>query len=301
MPVPSSYNDITQKREIRDYVGWAWYDRQFYAPKFWKTQNLRVLLRFGSVHYYSVVYVNGINVVNHTGGHLPFEADVTNILAYDKENLVTVVVNNTLNRYTIPQGKVDYKTDTKLYPKDFYEASTFFDFFNYAGIHRSVQLYAIPKNYITDITVTTDIKGSNGIINYNVEYKVDSNSQDVKVGVKVFDMKNKLSLKTEGSFNGTLTISNATFWWPFTMRQNPGYQYSIQFSLTKNGKLVDSYYLNVGIRTIKTENSQFYINGEKFYFRGFGKHEDADVNIKTINLIEKIKLLISLRKSNCVC
>ena len=24
MPVPASYNDITQDREIRDFVGWAW-------------------------------------------------------------------------------------------------------------------------------------------------------------------------------------------------------------------------------------------------------------------------------------
>ena len=24
MPVPSSFNDITQEREIRDHVGWSW-------------------------------------------------------------------------------------------------------------------------------------------------------------------------------------------------------------------------------------------------------------------------------------
>lgn len=39
-----------------------------------------------------------------------------------------------------------------------------FDFFNYAGIHRSVQLYTTPAIYIDDITVQTDfIDESTGI------------------------------------------------------------------------------------------------------------------------------------------
>lgn len=32
-----------------------------------------------------------------------------------------------------------------------------FDFFNYAGIHRSVVLYTTPKTYIQDVSVTTDV------------------------------------------------------------------------------------------------------------------------------------------------
>jgi beta-glucuronidase len=37
-----------------------------------------------------------------------------------------------------------------------------FDFFNYAGIHRSVKLYTTPVVYIDDITIVTDIKGTDG-------------------------------------------------------------------------------------------------------------------------------------------
>lgn len=37
-----------------------------------------------------------------------------------------------------------------------------FDFFNYAGIHRSVVLYTTPRLYIEDITVYTDISGAAG-------------------------------------------------------------------------------------------------------------------------------------------
>lgn len=50
MPVPSSYNDLTQLKEIRDYVGVVWYDRTFFVPTSW-SENQRVWLRFGSVCY----------------------------------------------------------------------------------------------------------------------------------------------------------------------------------------------------------------------------------------------------------
>lgn len=36
-----------------------------------------------------------------------------------------------------------------------------FDFFNYAGIHRSVVLYTTPNVYIKDVTVKTDLVNNN--------------------------------------------------------------------------------------------------------------------------------------------
>ena len=43
MPVPASYNDITVEASLRDFVGWAWYDRTFYVSPSWKEK--RILLR----------------------------------------------------------------------------------------------------------------------------------------------------------------------------------------------------------------------------------------------------------------
>jgi beta-glucuronidase len=54
MPVPSSYNDITEDASLRDHVGTVWYDRKFFAPKSWG-EDQRVWVRFGSVHYESFV------------------------------------------------------------------------------------------------------------------------------------------------------------------------------------------------------------------------------------------------------
>ena len=54
MPVPSSYNDIGVSAAVRDFVGWAWYERTFFVPNRWKSDKLEIMLRFGAVHYTAV-------------------------------------------------------------------------------------------------------------------------------------------------------------------------------------------------------------------------------------------------------
>uniref|UniRef100_UPI003AB0E4A4 beta-glucuronidase isoform X2 n=1 Tax=Centroberyx gerrardi TaxID=166262 RepID=UPI003AB0E4A4 len=77
MPVPASYNDITQDPTLRDFIGWVWYEREVVVPARWiADEGTRVVLRVGSAHYYSVVWVNGVKVTEHNGGHLPFEAEI---------------------------------------------------------------------------------------------------------------------------------------------------------------------------------------------------------------------------------
>ena len=55
MAVPSSYNDVTQDDSLRTFIGWVWYDRLVHVPKSWQTEKLRVVLRFESVHYNTIV------------------------------------------------------------------------------------------------------------------------------------------------------------------------------------------------------------------------------------------------------
>ena len=62
MPVPSSYNDITNNKTIRDFTGWAWYDRGFYADDSWGSR--RVVLRIDSAHYFAIVVSILLNIIN---------------------------------------------------------------------------------------------------------------------------------------------------------------------------------------------------------------------------------------------
>jgi beta-glucuronidase len=148
MPVPASYNDITQNVTIHRHIGWVWYAYDFFihntAPRW--------VLRFQAAHYETRVWINGQSAMNHSGGHLPFEADITPFLPsgtnYSKVRIV-VAVNNTLTPTTLPPGHLH------IYSSNYRELETPFDFFNYAGIDRSVILYSTSNTFIEDIAIDT--------------------------------------------------------------------------------------------------------------------------------------------------
>ena len=58
-------------------------------------------------------WVNGKQVMEHDGGHLPFEAEITECLTSSQVNRVTVAVNNTLNAHTLPPGSVIYNDNLR--------------------------------------------------------------------------------------------------------------------------------------------------------------------------------------------
>lgn len=45
--------------------------------------------------------------MSHEVGHLPFENEVTHLINFGKNNLVTVACDNTLLHDTVPQGAVE--------------------------------------------------------------------------------------------------------------------------------------------------------------------------------------------------
>ncbi|KAJ4432181.1 hypothetical protein ANN_20797 [Periplaneta americana] len=224
MPVPSSYNDITEDKEVRDHVGVVWYDRTFYPPKLWNSNDLKVWLRFASVHYAADVYINGELVVSHAGGHIPFQTEVTSVLMYGQKNLISVAVNNTLTDSTVPQGKLDYlETDNGTQVVQTYT----FDFFNYAGIHRSVLLYTTPSVYIDDIDINTDINGDTGIITYNVT--VGGNPSGLPTAtVSLLDRDGNYVLQDVAGLEGKLEVPQAKLWWPYLMDPDPAYLYTLE-------------------------------------------------------------------------
>lgn len=59
-------------------------------------------------------WVNGIHVVEHEGGHLPFEADISKLVQTGPQTTcrITIAINNTLTPHTLPPGSIIYKSDT---------------------------------------------------------------------------------------------------------------------------------------------------------------------------------------------
>lgn len=275
MPVPSSYNDITQDASIRDHIGYVWYEREFFVPSSCKDK--RVFIRVGSASHYAILWVNGNKVLEHKGGFLPFEGEITPFIKWGKENRLVIAVNNILDWNSLPPGEiVEYKDP--MHPTGYKTQEYHFDFYNYSGIHRPVFLYTTPKNYISDIRVITDINGKDGEISYEIEIEGDNS----RVEVIVFDQKGKEICRENGE-KGKLVIKNAEFWSP----NNP-YLYTLKVN-TYNEELEDSYSLNIGIRTIKVKDDRLLLNGEPIYLKGFGKHEDSDIRGKGYDPVIAIK------------
>uniref|UniRef100_A0A8P4GIX9 Beta-glucuronidase n=1 Tax=Dicentrarchus labrax TaxID=13489 RepID=A0A8P4GIX9_DICLA len=285
MPVPASYNDITQDPALRDFIGWVWYEREVVVPARWVADGgTRVVLRVGSAHYYSVVWVNGVKVTEHDGGHLPFEVEIGSLIRKDPTVpcRITIAVNNTLTLETLPPGTIQHMDDRTKYPEGFFVQNFNFDFFNYAGIHRPVLLYTTPKAYVDDITVVTDFLDNTGLVKYNVSVQGAANAT---LSVTLID-KDGRCVATSNGPAGVLKVVDVKLWWPYLMHENPGYLYSMEVRLTAaDGKSTfeDVYSLPVGIRTVSVTSTQFLINNKPFYFHGVNKHEDSDIRGKGLD------------------
>ncbi|XP_031835054.1 beta-glucuronidase [Nomia melanderi] len=282
MPVPSSYNDITTSRELRDHVGAVWYQRSFFVPASWREQ--RVFVRFGSVNYLAQVWVNGGLVTNHEMGHLPFEAEISTYLVYGGKNRITVAVDNTLLQTSVPQGRI---VNTAVDNGTVHVQSYTFDFFNYAGIHRPVLLHTRPRVYIEDITVRTELIGDVGIVKFIVQ-PAGLHEHEIPIcRASLLDAEDTLAIKEPVyGFSGTLKVPFAKLWWPRDMSPNPGYMYTLEVTLTvMNETKVDVYRLPIGIRTLAWTNTSLLLNDRPVYMRGFGRHEDSILRGRGLDLV----------------
>ncbi|KAF6041431.1 GUSB [Bugula neritina] len=281
MPVPSSYNDITADGALRDFVGWVWYETDFYVSKDW-FDGRNIFLRFGSAHYNTIVWVNTVEVMRHSGGHLPFEAEVSKYFLHGATNRLTVAVNNTLTPTTLPPGTITYKNDTSRYPEGYFTQNIQMDFFNYAGIHRPVLLYTTPSQYISDVTIVTRFNETAAYIHYNVE----AQSTSAVVVTRVLNADGK-AVGFEKGLSGVIVLTNYSLWWPYTMSNTTyAYLYTLELTLisSSEGSVIDIYRQPFGIRTVNVTNKQLLINNKPFYCLGLGRHEDSDIRGKGVDL-----------------
>lgn len=276
MAVPGSYNDQGVVSSIRNHVGKVVYETTFTIPNV--LQQERQVLRFGSATHEAEVFVNGQKVVSHRGGFLPFEVEINDVVQKGK-NRLTVIVNNILDDSTLPVGNFKEVKDSKGNIKAVNEPN--FDFFNYAGLHRPVKIYTTPKeHYIEDIVIVPHVDGQNAQVEYTVKA---SGNQFIQVDI--IDQDGRI-VASENGAESTVEIENVHLWQP-----GDGYQYTLAVSIKADDEVIDYYEEPFGVRSIEVKNGQFLINGEPFYFKGFGKHEDTYYHGRGLNEVSNIQYL----------
>lgn len=260
VPTCASFNDLFTRRELSDYVGAFWYQIEVKLPIC--PPESRIGLYFESVTHRARVWVDEAEAAFHEGGYLPFEADVGGRERSGQQVRITVRVENQLSFQTLPPGMLVERAGGK-------RLTYWHDFFNYAGIHRPVWLFVRPKVCIQDLTVTTAIDGADGVIRYRAQ--TETRGEHLSVEVNVYDREGRPVAHGQG-WEGEVSVPQAHLWAP-----GDGYLYRTEFLLYENGQLRDSYCLRTGIRTVQIDGTRFLVNGQPFYFQGFGMHEDAAI------------------------
>ena len=107
--------------------------------------NERLVLHFGAVDFAARVYIDGVEVGRHRGGHVPFSFDVTRLV---KGTRFTVVVRADDDPFDMnkPRGKQDWKRDPHViwYPRT-------------TGIWRTVWLERVAASRIDRIKWQADV------------------------------------------------------------------------------------------------------------------------------------------------
>lgn len=258
IPVPASFQDFYTEKNIREFAGDVWYEREVFVPGEWEGSQL--FLRFGAATHRAAVYVNGRKITEHEGGFLPFCADITGVVRYQADNQIVVRVNNELTVTNIPCGETLTLPDGRKMNKPY------FDFFNYSGLQRSVFLLALPKEYVFDFDLDYEIAGKDAFLHYQV--KTTGEHETV---LRLYDEQGREVAASAGK-SGVMKVENARLW-----RVRDAYLYRLVIRILDGDALIDEYAQEIGIRTVEVKGTSILLNGEPVYLKGFGKHEDSDI------------------------
>lgn len=260
--VPGSWNE--QFDDMRDYLDMAWYETETFVPAGWKGQ--RIFIRVGSANYMAKVWINGLPLGQHEGGHLPFAFEITQQVKWNAPNRISIQIENILKPSRVPTGGATAASLMSSFPK------ANFDFFPYAGLNRAVWLYTIPSvASIQDITLKTDFQASTGSIEVNVVASKKANQGVVTIsgGNQHFELPVQFK---QGVASARFTIPNVRLWSP----EDP-FLYKVEIILGGKINTVDRYITETGVRTITVDDKHLLLNGKPVFLKGFGKHEDFPI------------------------
>jgi beta-glucuronidase len=260
--VPGSWND--QFTDNRDYLGMAWYEKETFVPNTWQGQH--IFLRVGSANYASKIWINGVALGKHEGGHLPFAFEISSQIKWGTNNRITIQIENILKPSRVPTGGAVSGGLFASSPK------ANFDFFPYAGLNRDVVLFTTPSvANIRDITAKTTFLATNGTIDLKVEQ--EGKATKGLVNVSGNGKNYNVPFSFSGNFaNVKIQIPEVRLW----SVEDP-FLYHVEVTISDAKTTLDHYSLETGIRTIAANNKQILLNGKPVFLKGFGKHEDFPI------------------------
>jgi len=241
LDVPGDFN--TQRPELTWLEGSVWYRKAFDYDAAAYRDGRRLFVHFGAANYRADVFLNGEKLGSHEGGFTPFQFELTGRLK-PGENRLLVHVNNERRKDGIPaQG---------------------FDWFNYGGLTRDVDLVETPGTYIQDYSVQLAPDSLRRVDGW-VQLAGTAPRQPVRVRIPELGV----DVRAEAGADGRAPLRfEAPFalWSPAQPRL-----YRVQVSTPE-----DSLEEDIGFRSIAVRGDELLLNGKPLFLRGVNFHEEID-------------------------
>lgn len=261
--------------------GIGWYRKTFTAPASWKGKQL--LIHFDGVYKNSEVWINGHYLGKRPNGFVPFSYDLTPYIQLGKPNTIAV--------------KADH---TQFADSRWYTGS---------GIYRDVQLVVLNPVYLAEENIVFSTQYSDKTqAKTKLHFSVNNTTaaqQKVSVQVSLLDpqkrkaAEKRLELvvppKKSADRNLDLDIANPLLW----SVDQPAL-YTLNVVLSSNGKQIDKWTDQVGIRSFRFDaNTGFYLNEQNIKLKGVCVHDDAGVLGVAVPEEVWVRRLAILKQSGC--
>lgn len=236
-----------------NYEGKAWYKKQVPLPK--PAPGQRLFLCVGGVHRSAEIWVNGDRLGKHVGYLSPFEFELTPAVATNATATIALCVD----------GKQHWDTDCLTGCLDLIDEM----FTPWGGIWGHVWLELRPEVWMEDVVVQAGVTTTPycGVIARVVGQKDWMHARlevRSKRGVKLAAMEATV-YQHEGQLVVGTEIPGARLWSP----EEPSL-YVARLELLQKGMVVDRVEVPFGVRDIRIEGHDFYLNGKKLFLRGYG-------------------------------
>ena len=269
--------------DLKQYGGYAWYRRDIDLDEDWLRGHL--LLRFGAVDYWCMVYVNGTPVGEHEGGYTPFTIPIEAYARSGRNEIAIRVFDPVqagiyLSRWPhlAPNSRLSdlssqlERGDLMLTPgsleldevanrvphgkQDWY--------INVGGIWQDVLLTSVPAVYVERLQVTTDIHTGEAAL--TIELGGDPVARRggmIDVIVQARDGQEwNTSVDLEAGQQAcvaSVTVPDPRLWSP-----DSAYLYTAVARLRSQAGR-DELRTRFGFREIASRDGQLLLNGEPFY------------------------------------
>ncbi|HEX9025036.1 MAG TPA: glycoside hydrolase family 2 TIM barrel-domain containing protein [Clostridium sp.] len=241
------------EQEVHDII---WYSKDFDITEDLKDK--RVMLHFGAVDYKADIWVNGIHLMNHEGGHVPFSVEITDVLK-EKGNNIKVRVEDYTYDLEIPRGKQYWKEKSDGI---FYTRTT--------GIWQTVWLEAVGESYLKSTFITPDLDNKKVLVEYELDGFSDNTYLEVEISLHDIEIvKDKIRIingrgKREFWLDQNITVDwNHQESWAWSP-ENPVLFY-VTFKVINNDSYVDEVKSYFGLRKVSIVSGKFMLNNRPYF------------------------------------